>query len=88
MTSIDQARPKDPPTRIVSHEVDARGLTIRLEHGLLSLTPRSSRTVRIRYTLADELSTKPSLTVVGSARRRAASALPRAGPRYRARAQH
>ncbi len=64
MTSIDWAWPKGPPTRIASHEVDAGGLTVRLEQGLLSLTPRSSRTVRIRYTLADELSTKPSLTVV------------------------
>lgn len=64
MTSITWELPQDPPTRIMSHEVDARGLTMRLEQGLLSLTPRSARTVRIRYTLADELSTKPSLTVV------------------------
>ena len=53
--------------RILSHEVDAQGLTIRTEHGLIAVSPRTDRTVRIRYTLEDRLSSKPSLTVTPDA---------------------
>ncbi len=49
--------------KIVSHEVSADGLTICTDHGLLALTARTSRTVRVRYTLADAFSERPSLTV-------------------------
>ena len=49
--------------KVRSYEVSADGLTIRADEGLLVLTPRTSRTVRVRYTLADALSAKPSLTV-------------------------
>jgi alpha-D-xyloside xylohydrolase len=49
--------------RILSHEVTADGLTMRADRGLLALTPWSSRTVRVRYTLASRFSERPSLTV-------------------------
>ena len=49
--------------RILCHEVDERGLTVRTDGGLLSVEPCTPRTVRIRYTQASDLSTKPSLTV-------------------------
>jgi alpha-D-xyloside xylohydrolase len=63
MTStIDWQMPT--PVRVVSHEVDGLGLTLRLDDGLLRLTPRTPRTVRIRYTLSDEFSSKPSLMVL------------------------
>ncbi len=52
---------------IVSHQVDGQGLTIRTDRGLLSVVPYTPRTVRIRYTLEADLSTKPSLTVVADA---------------------
>ena len=64
MTSaIDRDLPA-PPSGVVSHEVDGDGLTIRLEDGLLSLTPVTSRAIRVRYTLEEAFSTKPSLTVL------------------------
>src|SRR5664280_3709009 len=50
--------------RILSHEVGPDGLTIRTDGGLLALNPRTDRTVRVRFTLADAFSQKPSLTVV------------------------
>jgi alpha-D-xyloside xylohydrolase len=50
--------------RILSHEVSPDGLTIHLDGGLLALTPRTSRTVRVRLTRADAFSEKPSLTVL------------------------
>ncbi len=50
--------------RIMSHEVGPDGLTIRTDGGLLALTPRTSRTVRVRLTLADAFSQKPSFTVL------------------------
>jgi len=50
--------------RILSHEVGPDGLTIRTDGGLLALNPRTTRTVRVRFTLADAFSQKPSLTVV------------------------
>ena len=50
--------------RILSHEVGPAGLTIRTDAGLLALDPRTNRTVRVRFTLADAFSQKPSLTVV------------------------
>jgi alpha-D-xyloside xylohydrolase len=53
--------------KILSHDVDARGLTIRTDHGLLAVTPVTPRTVRIRYTLEPEFSRKPSLTVLPEA---------------------
>ena len=52
--------------RILSHEVGADGLTICTDAGLLALTPRTNRTVRVRFTLEDSFSQKPSLTVVRS----------------------
>jgi alpha-D-xyloside xylohydrolase len=52
--------------KILSHEVGPDGLTIRTDGGLLALTPRTSRTVRVRFTLAAAFSEKPSLTVVRS----------------------
>ena len=48
---------------ILSHESDAHGLTMRLDRGLLSVVPCSPRTFRIRYTLDQSFSPKPSLTV-------------------------
>jgi alpha-D-xyloside xylohydrolase len=50
--------------RILSHEVGPAGLTIRTDAGLLALNPRTNRTVRVRFTLADAFSQKPSLTVI------------------------
>ncbi len=64
MTSTTHRLPQAPTAHIASHEVDGRGLTLRLDDGLLRLTPVTSRTMRIRYTLSDEFSTKPSLTVL------------------------
>ena len=52
---------------ILSHDIDGRGLTIHTDHGLLSVTPYSARTVRVRYTLEAGFSGKPSLTVVQDA---------------------
>ena len=52
--------------RILSHQVGADGLTICTDAGLLALTPRTNRTVRVRFTLEDSFSQKPSLTVVRS----------------------
>ncbi len=49
--------------RILCHEVDERGLTVRTDGGLLSVEPCTTRTARIRYTRESDLSTKPSLTV-------------------------
>jgi alpha-D-xyloside xylohydrolase len=49
--------------RIVSHEVDVRTLTMCGPGGMLSITPVSARTVRIRYTLGSEFSRAPSLIV-------------------------
>ena len=53
--------------RILSHVADDRGLTLRTDHGMVSITPVTSRTVRIRYTLEAEFSRKPSLTVLPEA---------------------
>ncbi len=53
--------------RILSHKVDAQGLTIRAERGLIAVEPRTDRTIRIRYTLDGELSRKASLTVTAQA---------------------
>jgi len=50
--------------RILSHEVGADGLTICTDAGLLALTPRTNRTVRVRFTLEDSFSQQPSLTVI------------------------
>jgi hypothetical protein len=63
MTRASSPVPSDPQVRIRSHATDTQGLLMRLDHGLLSVVPYTARTVRIRYTLADELSHKPSLTV-------------------------
>ncbi len=49
--------------RILAVVVDAVRLTIRTDRGLIAIEPRTVRTVRVRYTLEDELSRKPSLTV-------------------------
>ena len=51
------------PMRVLSHVVDDRGLTFRTDLGMVSITPVTARTVRIRYTLEPEFSRKPSLTV-------------------------
>ena len=48
---------------MLSYDVDAARLTIRTDRGLIALEPRTAHTIRIRYTLEDELSRKPSLTV-------------------------
>jgi alpha-D-xyloside xylohydrolase len=50
--------------RILSHQVGADGLTICTDAGLLALTPRTNRTVRVRFTLEDSFSQQPSLTVI------------------------
>ncbi len=60
--------------KILSHEVVADGLVLHADHGLIALTPRTSRTVRVRYTLGDMFSERPSLTVAPAAR--GASAVP------------
>jgi alpha-D-xyloside xylohydrolase len=49
--------------RILATGVDAARLTIRTDRGLIAIEPRTARTIRVRYTLEDELSRKPSLTV-------------------------
>jgi alpha-D-xyloside xylohydrolase len=51
---------------ILSHEIDAHGLTMQLDRGLLSVVPCTPRTLRIRYTLDRSFSRKPSLTVVAA----------------------
>ena len=48
---------------ILSHEIDAQGLTMQLDRGLLSVVPCTPRTLRIRYTLDGSFSRKTSLTV-------------------------
>src|SRR5450759_1129986 len=53
--------------KILSSEVDATRLTIRTDRGLIAVEPRTDRMVRVRYTLEDELSRKPSLTVTPDA---------------------
>lgn len=50
--------------RILSLEVGADGLTVHTDAGLLALTPRTNRTVRVRFTLEDSFSQQPSLTVI------------------------
>ena len=50
--------------RILSHQVGADGLTVHTDAGLLALTPRTNRTVRVRFTLEDSFSQQPSLTVI------------------------
>ena len=50
--------------RILSHQVGADGRTICTDAGLLALTPRTNRTVRVRFTLEDSFSQQPSLTVI------------------------
>jgi alpha-D-xyloside xylohydrolase len=50
--------------RILSLEVGADGLTAHTDAGLLALTPRTNRTVRVRFTLEDSFSQQPSLTVI------------------------
>ena len=50
--------------RIVSHLVTHQGLTVHLDHGLISVVPVTNRTFRIRYTLADAFSQQHSLTVL------------------------
>ncbi len=52
------------PARVESHVVGPRGLTLRLDRGLLALEPRSARTLRVRYTLGRSFSDEPSLMVV------------------------
>jgi alpha-D-xyloside xylohydrolase len=52
---------------ILSHHVDAARLTIQTERGLIAIEPRTDRTLRVRYTLASELSHKPSITVTRKA---------------------
>ncbi len=49
--------------RVLSHVADDRGLMLATDHGLVSITPITAGTVRIRYTLEPEFSRKPSLTV-------------------------
>ena len=60
--------------KVLSHEVSADGLTVRTDHGLIALAPRSGRTIRVRYTLADRFSAQRSLTVAPCAAE--ASAVP------------
>lgn len=48
---------------VLTHVADDRGLTLRTDHGIVSIIPVTARTVRIRYTLESEFSRKPSLTV-------------------------
>ena len=50
--------------RVLSHRVGPDGLTLRTDAGLVALTPRTSRTVRVRFTVEDAFSQKPSLTVI------------------------
>ena len=49
--------------KVLSHVADDRSLVLRTDHGLVSITPVTARTVRVRYTLEREFSRKPSLTV-------------------------
>jgi alpha-D-xyloside xylohydrolase len=49
--------------KVLSHAADDRGLTLRTDHGMVSITPVTARSVRIRYTLEPEFSRKRSLTV-------------------------
>ncbi len=49
---------------MLSHYVDTMRLTIQTDRGLLALEPRTTRTIRIRYTLEDKFSRKPSLSVI------------------------
>ena len=65
--------------RIVSHEVDARALTMRGDRGVLSIAPVSPRTVRIRYTLEAELSRTAEPHRHGGPRRRATGPVPGRG---------
>ncbi len=64
MTSATQGLPLGTSRRVVAHETDGHGLTIRLDHGLLSVVPVTTRTFRVRFTLEDAFSLKPSLTVI------------------------
>jgi alpha-D-xyloside xylohydrolase len=50
--------------KILSYDVNADGVVLVTDCGLLALEPRTPRTVRIRCTLEPELSRKPSLIVV------------------------
>ncbi len=63
MTPKTQGTPPSASRRVLAHETGARGLTIRLDDGLLSVEPETPRTFRVRFTLEDEFSRKPSLTV-------------------------
>ena len=55
------------PTTIRSYDVDAAGLRLWTDRGLITLEPRSARTIRIRYTLEPEWRPKPSLTLAPAA---------------------
>ena len=48
---------------MLSYDVDGVRLAIRTDRGLIALEPRTAHTIRIRYTLEDELSRKPSFAV-------------------------
>ena len=50
--------------RISPTRANANGLTIRTDAGLLALTPRTSRMMRVRLTLEDAFSQRPSLAVI------------------------
>jgi len=49
---------------MLSHYVDTTRLTIQSDRGLIALEPRTTRAIRIRYTLEDEFSRKPSMSVM------------------------
>jgi alpha-D-xyloside xylohydrolase len=64
MTPTIRGTPPGTSGSVVTYETDERGLTIRLDRGLLSVTPVTARTMRIRFTLEDTFSQEPSLTVL------------------------